>query len=95
MTLTEVGTAGDLAASAMQVESFYEGCPELCISDDAAVVNIPYTNHVYKCLAQTIPDHDQRRPVFELLRSMLHPKPQLRATIDHVLASSLHVFHSR
>ncbi|KAL3136943.1 Dual specificity protein kinase clk2 [Trebouxia sp. C0010 RCD-2024] len=77
------------------VESFYEGCPELCISDDAAVVNIPYTNHVYKCLAQTIPDHDQRRPVFELLRSMLHPKPQLRATIDHVLASSLHVFHSR
>ena len=76
----------------MQVESFYEGCPDLCSADDMAFDNIPYTKHVYKRLAQTILDPGLRRDVFELLRSMLHPNPQSRASINGVLTSS--VFHS-
>ena len=78
--------------SVMQVQSFYEGCPELSLANDATIASIPYTNHVYKRLAQTIPDPDLHRDVFELLKSMLHPNPQLRASIDNVLNSP--VFHS-
>lgn len=76
--------------SVMQVETFYY-CPELCSVDDMAHDNVPYTKHVYKRLAQTILDPGLRTDVFELLRSMLHPNPQFRASISDVLASS--VFH--
>ena len=87
--VAKAGPATDLAHPVMQVESFHEGFPELCMADDAAVDSIPHTNHVYKRLAQTIPDHDHRRPMFELLKAMLHPDPQLRASMEHVLASSV------
>lgn len=73
----------------MQVGSFYEGYPELCLADNDAVACIPYTNHVYKRLAQTIPDDNLRMLAFELLRSMLHPNPLLRASINDVLVSPL------
>ena len=74
----------------MQVGSFYEGYPELCLADDDdAVDSIPYTNHVYTRLAQTICDDDLRMLAFQLLRSMLHPNPLLRASINDVLASPL------
>lgn len=76
--------------SVMQVETF-NYCPELSLVDDMAHDNVPYTKHVYKRLAQTIPDPGLRTDVFELLRSMLHPNPQFRASINDVLASS--VFH--
>ena len=79
----------------LQIQSFYEGCPELCLGDDAAVRSIPYTNHVYKRLAQTISDRHLCRQIFELLKVMLHPDPVKRPGINAILASQVFAVSSK